>query len=104
MKTTNDIDLTGGFRLDKVALGLFLALAGSWYTQTAKIDNLQVQLALQEKARTEVKAAEAQVEEARRKQDESERQQLRDSLGELKQQLKLTALDVADLKIAVGTK
>lgn len=99
-----DVDLTGGFRLDLKTLSLFLALAGSWYTQTSKIDALKVQLDLQEKARMEVKSAEQKADDARRQQAASERQQLQDALGELKAQMKLTALDVGDLKVSAAAR
>lgn len=97
-----DVDLTGGFKLDLKTLGLFLMLAGSWYSQGSKTDAVSTKMDVQEKARIEVEAAKREADEARRQQDASERKALQDAISDLKAQMKLTALDVADLKVAVG--
>lgn len=97
-----DVDFTRGFRFDIKTLGVLLALAGSWYTQTGKIDSLREVIELREKTRIEVEAAKREADEARRQLDAQERKALADALTEVRGQLKLTALDVSDLKVAIG--
>jgi hypothetical protein len=95
----HDVDLTGGFRLDLKTLGLVILLVGSWYTQTSKIDNLSSRLELESKARVEVEKARKETEDAKREVALQQQRAFESTLGELKQQLKLTALDVGDLKV-----
>lgn len=101
----SDIDLTGGFRLDLKTLALVILLVGSWYTQTSKIDALSARLDLQEKARAEVELARRETEHAKLALAEQQQKVFESALAELKAQLKLTALDVGDLKViaAKGT-
>lgn len=94
-----DIDLTGGFRLDLKTLGLVILLVGSWYTQTSKIDNLSARLDLQDKARAEVEKARRETDETKLQLQAQQQRVFEAALQELKAQLKLTAMDVGDLKV-----
>lgn len=98
-----DVDLTGGFRLDLKTLGLVILLVGSWYTQTSKIDNLSARLDLQEKARAEVEKARSETEDAKLALAAQQQRVFESSLQELKAQLKLTAMDVGDLKVIAAS-
>lgn len=97
--TPADIDLTGGFRLDLKTLALVILLVGSWYTQTSKIDNLSARLDLQDQARAEVEKARKETEDAKLQLAAQQQRVFESALSELKAQLKLTALDVGDLKV-----
>jgi multidrug resistance efflux pump len=98
-----DIDLTGGFRLDLKTLALVILLVGSWYTQTSKIDNLSARLDLQDKARAEVEKARQETEDAKLQLAAQQQKVFEAALSELKAQLKLTALDVGDLKVLAAS-
>lgn len=99
-----DVDLTGGFRLDLKTLSLVILLVGSWYTQTNKIDNLSARLDLQEQARTEVEKARKETEDAELRLAAQQQRNFEAALSELKAQLKLTAMDVGDLKVIAASK
>jgi sortase (surface protein transpeptidase) len=100
----SDIDLTGGFRLDLKTLALVILLVASWYNQTSKIDNLSARLDLQEQARTEVEKARKETEDAELRLAAQQQRNFESALGELKAQLKLTAMDVGDLKVLAAAK
>lgn len=99
MPRPSDIDLTGGFRLDLKTLGLVILLVGSWYTQSNKIDALGARLDLQDKARAEVELARKETEDAKLALAAQQQKVFEAALAEMKAQLKLTALDVGDLKV-----
>lgn len=103
MPKASDIDLTGGFRLDLKTLTLVILFVGNWYTQTNKIDNLSARLELQEQSRTEVEKARKETEDAELRLAAQQQRNFEAALSELKAQLKLTALDVGDLKVLAAT-
>lgn len=106
----SDVDLTGGFRLDLKTGLLLVALGGSWYSQGSKIDSINQRLELQEKARAEVMLAQREAEKARSEVAAAQQRALADalaaqqkslaeSLSKLEAQLKVTSMDVGDLRI-----
>lgn len=103
MPKPSDIDLTGGFRLDLKTLSLVILLVASWYNQTNKIDNLSARLDLQEQARTEVEKARKETEDAELRLAAQQQRNFEAALSELKAQLKLTAMDVGDLKVIAAS-
>jgi hypothetical protein len=104
---TRDVDLvTGGFRLDLKTMLLLGGLILAWYDSTqeskaqgeqnrAEIALLRTEVRVQDEARVAVAAAESNAQQV--KQDA-----LVSALDELKAQLKLTSLDIADLRVAVA--
>lgn len=99
----SDVDLTGGFRLDLKTLSLILLLVGSWYTQTNKIDSLSARLDLQEQARIQIEKARAETEDAKIEVAKQQQRGFEASLAEMKQQLKITAGDVGELKVLAAS-
>lgn len=97
--TPSDVDLTGGFRLDLKTGLLLVALGGSWYSQGSKIDSINQRLDLQDKARAEVTAALREAEKARAEVAAAQQKSLADALAKLEVQLKVTSMDVGDLRI-----
>jgi hypothetical protein len=102
-----DVDLVaGGFRLDVKTMLLLGGLLLAWYDTTqeskaqgeqnrAELAQLRTEVQEQEKARVAVAAAESEAQQV--KQDA-----LVKALEELEKQLKLTSLDIADLRVAVA--
>ncbi len=99
-----DLDLTGGFRLDLKTLTLIALLICSWYSQGGKIDQLNQRMDSQEKSRSEIEAARRDAEAAHAETAVAQQKALSDGLNELKAQLKMTALDVGDLKLQTGIR
>lgn len=99
-----DVDLTNGFRLDLKTMLLLVALGGSWYSQGSKIDQVNQRLDLEGKSRAEVAAAEREAEKARADLAAQQQQNLAASLAKLEAQLKVTSMDVGDLKILTAKK
>lgn len=94
---STDVDLTGGFRLDLKTLGLFVALAASWYNQGGKIDSLREKLEIQEKSRIQIEEARRDTEKAKADALAIQLKQQAEALAKVEQQLKLTAYDVGQL-------
>lgn len=95
----SDVDLTGGFRLDLKTGVLLLGIAASWWNQGSRIDAINTRLELEAKARVEVAAAEREAEKARGELAAQQQKVLADSLVKLEAQLKVTSMDVGDLKL-----
>lgn len=100
----SDVDLTSGFRLDLKTMLLLVALGGSWYSQGSKIDSVTQRLDLEAKARGEIAAAEREAASARADLATQQQKSLAESLAKLEAQLKVTSLDVGDLKILTAKK
>lgn len=94
-----DLDLTGGFRLDLKTILVIAAVLTSWYNQTGRIDTITQRLDLEAKASAAVKAAERDAVSARADLAAQQQRSLSESLAKLEGQLKVTSMDVADLKI-----
>lgn len=90
-----DVDLTGGFRLDLKTMILLLGLGASWWNVRAEVSQLRGEVTTREEARAQIEVAQAEARKA-------ERDALVSALEELKAQLKLTSLDIADLRVAVA--
>jgi hypothetical protein len=99
-----DVDLTGGFRLDLKTMILIAVMLGSWYSQGSKTDAISQRLDLQDKARAQVEAANRETEKVREDAVSQQTRVLADSLHTLEQQLKLTSMDVNDLKILTAKR
>jgi hypothetical protein len=100
------VDLTGGgrFNLDLKTILVIVALVGSYYGQTGKIDAINARLDLQDKTRVEVQAAHSEADKARAELAAVQQKALADSISKLDKQLTMTALDVGDLKTAIALK
>ncbi len=94
-----DLDLTGGFRLDLKSIILIAGVLGSWYSQSGKIDAITARLDLEAKASATIKAAENDAAKARGELAAEQQRALAESLTKLEGQLKVTSMDVSDLKI-----
>lgn len=90
-----DVDLTGGFRLDLKTMILLGGLAASWWNVRGEVSQLRGEVTAREEARSKIEIAQAEARKA-------ERDALVSTLEELKAQLKLTSLDIADLRVAVA--
>jgi Tfp pilus assembly protein PilO len=102
-----DVDLVaGGFRLDLKTVVLLGALLLAWFDTTqeskaqgeenrAELAQLRTEVQEQEKARVAVAAAQSESQQI--KQDA-----LVKALEELEKQLKMTSLDIADLRVSVA--
>lgn len=101
---SRDVDLTAGFRLDLKTIALVVAVGASWYSQVGRIDSINQRMDLEAKARTEVQAAEREAEKARADLAAAQQRALAESLAKLEAQLKVTSMDVSDLRIANGKK
>jgi len=99
-----DVDLTGAFRLDLKTIALVVAVGASWYSQVGRIDSINQRMDLEAKARTEVQAAQRDAEKARADLAAQQQSSLAESLAKLEAQLKVTSMDVSDLRIANGKK
>jgi len=99
-----DVDLTGGFRLDLKTGMLLLALGASWWNQGNKIDAITQRLDLEAKARAEVSAAERDAERARAELAAQQQKALADGLAKVEAQMKITSMDVGDLKVQTAKK
>lgn len=93
----NDVDLTGGFRLDLRTLALILALAASWWDQKNNINAISQRIDLSEKARVAI-------EEAKNNLAQEQQRQFEQTLSKLEAQLKLTAIDVAELRVQTASR
>ena len=100
----SDVDLTGGFRLDLKTGLLLVALGMSWRDQSSKIDAVNTRLDLEAKGRAEVAAANREADKARAELATQQQQALASSLAKLEGQLKVTSMDVGDLKVQVLSK
>jgi hypothetical protein len=91
----SDVDLTGGFRLNLQTMVLLGGLLFSWWNVRAEINQVRTEVTAREEARAKIEQSQS---EARK----VERDALVSTLEELKAQLKLTSLDIADLRVAVA--
>jgi len=96
VRTPPSVDLTGagGFKIDLKTGLLLIALGMSWRDQSNKIDTINTRLDLEAKSRAEVMVA-------REALAAQQQMALAASLAKLEGQLKITSMDVGDLKTEV---